>query len=33
MIDLGIDFPPIPITEKTFIRQGWEKCTEEEVDD
>ena len=33
MKDLEIEFPVTPITEKTFIRQGWEKCTEEEVDD
>ena len=30
MLDLGIEVPPIPITEKTFIRQKWEKCIEEE---
>ncbi len=30
MIDLEIEFPPTPITEKTFIRQKWEKCVEEE---
>ena len=33
MIDLEIPFPPIPITKKTFIRQGWEENTEEEVDE
>jgi hypothetical protein len=33
MIDLGITFPPIPITKKTFIRQGWEENIEEEVDE
>ena len=33
MKDLEIEFPVTPITEKTFIRQGWEKCTEEEVDE
>jgi hypothetical protein len=30
MEDLGIQFPLTPITEKTFKRQGWEKCIEEE---
>jgi len=33
MIDLEIPFPPIPITKKTFIRQGWEENIEEEVDE
>ena len=28
-----IEFPFIPITEKTFERQGWEKITEVEEDD
>ena len=30
MKDLEIEFPTTPITEKTFKRQGWEKCIEEE---
>tara|TARA_B110000503_G_scaffold48196_1_gene78472 strand:- start:90 stop:422 length:333 start_codon:yes stop_codon:yes gene_type:complete len=33
MKDLEIEFPVTPITKKTFIRQGWEKCIEEEVDE
>jgi len=33
MKDLEIEFPTTPITEKTFIRQKWEKCIEEEVDE
>ena len=33
MKDLEIEFHVTPITEKTFIRQGWERCIEEEVDE
>lgn len=32
MKDLEIEFPVTPITEDTFIRQGWERIEEEEID-